>query len=107
MYNRAAYSIENRKLPLLQQWRAFNPDVQPPYINFTEHLVVFSRNITYYNHTSIAEVTLEMGIAELITIETLTAMPIEDRVATAIAVIPRRGVHFIQTGREYVSVQNP
>ena len=107
MYNRAAYSIENRQLPLLQQWRAFNPDAEPPSIHFAEHLVVFSRNITYYNLTSIVKVILDKGVAEIIVIETLTAMPIEDRVDMAIAVIPRQRVHFIQAGSEHVSVQNP
>jgi hypothetical protein len=46
-------------------------------------------------------------VAEIIAIETLTAMPIEDRVAMSIAVIPRGGVHFIQVGDEHVPVQNP
>ena len=88
-------------------WGVFNPDEEPPSINFSEQLVVFSRNITYYNRTSIVKVILEKGVAEIIAIETLTAMPIEDRVAMSIAVIPRQGVHFIQVGDEHVTVQNP
>jgi hypothetical protein len=88
-------------------WGAFNPDEKPPSIDFSEQLVVFSRNITYYNRTLIVKVILEKGVAEIIAIETLTAMPIEDRAAMSIAVIPRKGVHFIQVGDEHVTVQDP
>jgi acyl-CoA synthetase (AMP-forming)/AMP-acid ligase II len=38
-----------------------------------QNLVIFSRNLVYYNHTSIAKVTLRDGVAEVIAIE------IEDR----------------------------
>ena len=78
-------------------WQAFRPGEDVPGVDFNEHLVVISRNLHFYNRTSIAKITLEDGVAEVIAIETMSAMPIQDMVAMAIAVIPRAGIRFIRT----------
>jgi hypothetical protein len=85
-------------------WQAFKPGEKTPEVDFSTHLVLFCRNVEFYNRTSIAKVTLVEGVAEVIAIETLSAIPIEDKVAMALAVIPREGVKFIQAGEERVPV---
>lgn len=85
-------------------WQAFKPGEKVPEVNFAIHLVVFSRNVDFYNRTSIGKVTLKDDVAEVIAIETMSAMPIEDMVAMALAVIPREGVKFIQAGNERIPV---
>lgn len=85
-------------------WAAFRPGAAVPAIDFGRHLVVFSRNLQFYNRTSIAKVTLRDGVAEIIAIETLSSAPIEDRVAMALAVIPRQGVAYIEAGERRIAV---
>ena len=85
-------------------WQAFEPDAEPPFVDFSTHLVVFFRNVDFYNRTAIAKVTLEDGVAEVIAMETMSAMPIEDKVAMVLAVIPCEGVEFIQAGSERIPV---
>jgi hypothetical protein len=85
-------------------WQALKPGEKVPEVDFGKDLVVFSRNVVFYNRTSIAKVTLQDGVAEVIAIETMSSLPIEDKVAMALAVIPRAGVKFIQTGDERLPV---
>jgi hypothetical protein len=85
-------------------WQALKPGEKVPAVDFGKEIVVFSRNVVFYNRTSIAKVTLYDGVAEVIAIETVSSLPIEDKVAMALAVIPRAGVKFIQTGDERVPV---
>jgi hypothetical protein len=79
-------------------WRAFRPDQGVPVVDFTTQLVLFARNVDFYNRNSIVRVTLTGGKLEVVVIETMSAMPIEDRVAMALAVISREGVEVIDTG---------
>jgi len=80
-------------------WQAFKPGEEVPEVDFSKHLVLFSRNATFYNRTSIAKVTLKDGVADFLAIETRSSMPIEDKVGMAMAVIPREGVKaIIQAG---------
>jgi hypothetical protein len=85
-------------------WQVFKPGEKVPEVDFGKHLVLFSRNVVFYNRTSIAKVSLTDGVAEVIAIETLSAMPIEDRVSMALAVVPREGVKFIRVGEERIPV---
>jgi hypothetical protein len=74
-------------------------------VDFRRHIVLFSRNVHFYNHTSIAKVSLkEDGGVEVLATETLSSMPIEDKVAMALAVTPRAGVQYLQTGTERIPV---
>jgi len=85
-------------------WQAFKPDKKVSEVDFSKYIVVFSRNVHFYNPISIAKVVLKDGVAEIIAIQTRSAMPIEDKVAMAIAVIPREGVKFIQVGKQRILI---
>lgn len=85
-------------------WQAFKPGEMVPTVDFSRNLVVYSRNTQFYNRTNIIKVTLSDGGAEIIAMETMSAMPIEDQVALAMAVIPRAGVDFILSGEMRVPV---
>jgi len=87
-------------------WQVLNPGKKTPEVDFSKFLVVFSHNVDFYNRTSIAKVTLNHGVAEVIAIETMSAIPIEDMVAMALAVIPREGVEFIQAGDKRIPVES-
>ncbi len=86
-------------------WQSFKPGESVPAIDFKMNLVVFSRNVTFYNRTRIAVVQLENGVAEILAMETMSALPIEDRVAMSLAVIPREGIEFIDAGEKLVPVR--
>jgi hypothetical protein len=88
-------------------WRAFKPGEPVPPVDFDRQLVLFVRNVQFYNRTSIGKVTLKDGAVEVLAAETLSALPIEDKAAMALAVIPRAGVRFIQTGAEKIPVASP
>ena len=77
-------------------WRQFMPEEELPAVDFDSDLVVFSRNLVYYNRTRIFKVTLTAGVAEILAMETMSAMPIEDRAAMAMAVISRAGIKAIR-----------
>ena len=77
-------------------WQNFMPEAALPAVDFENNLVVFHRNVVYYNRTNILKVTLTEGVAEVLAMETMSAMPVEDRAAMAMAVIPRAGVKAIR-----------
>jgi hypothetical protein len=77
-------------------WQNFMPEAALPAVDFANNLVVYRRNVVYYNRTNIFKVTLTEGVAEVLAMETMSAMPVEDRAAMAMAVIPRAGVKAIR-----------
>ena len=85
-------------------WPVLQPGQDLPEVDFVSQLVVFSRNVNFYNRTAIFKVTLKEGTAEVMAMETMSAMPIEDTVVMALAVIPRAGVRFITSGDERIAV---
>jgi hypothetical protein len=80
-------------------WAGFKPQEAPPQVDFRKNIVVFSRNVDFYNRTRILKVMLKDGVAEVIAMETMSAIPVESKVAMAMAVIPRAHVQYIQTGQ--------
>ena len=86
-------------------WEVFKPGENVPEVDFSKNIVVFTRNVDFYNRTSISRVTLKDGVAEVLAMETMSARPIEDRAAMALAVIPRAGVKFIRVGAGQVAVR--
>lgn len=44
------------------------------------------------------------GDLEVAAMETLSALPVEDKVAVALAVIPREGIRFTQAGEKRIPV---
>jgi hypothetical protein len=73
-------------------------------VDFGKQIVVFARNLDFYNRTMISKVVLSHGSAEVVAAETLSARPVEDKVAMALALIPRAGIEVVQAGKERVPV---
>lgn len=87
-------------------WMAFRPGEEVPALDFGRNLVVFTRNVQFYNRTRILKVTLKDGVAEILAMETMSALPIEEKVAMALAEIPRAGIRFLQAGSDRIPVGN-
>ena len=85
-------------------WQAFKPGEKVPAVDFTRNLVVFSRNVDFYNRTQIMKVVLDGGGLEILAMETMSAMPIEDNAAMALAVVPRSGIKYIRAGETQIPV---
>lgn len=79
-------------------WTAFKPGEAVPAVDFHKQVVVFQRNVAFYNHSRIFKITLKEGVADVMATETMSAIPIADKVAMAMAVIPRSNVKVIQAG---------
>jgi len=87
-------------------WKAFKPGDAVPDIDFKTQLVLFVRNTQFYNRILIGEVIVTNGAAELLAMETRSALPIVDKVALALAVVARKGITGIQSGDETIPVKN-
>jgi hypothetical protein len=87
-------------------WRAFMPAEILPAVDFSQNIVVFTRNTVFYNRTLILKVALQDDTADILAMETMSAIPIEEKVAMAMAVIPREGIRAILAGTEKIRVMN-
>ena len=85
-------------------WSVFQPAEPVPAVDFGKDMVVFYRNVTFYNRTNIFKANLEDGVLDVLAMETMSALPIEDKVAMALVVVPRAGVKFIQAGTTRIPV---
>ena len=85
-------------------WQAFKPGEKTPDVDFSRNFIVFSRNVDFYNRLSMFKITLKGGVIEIFAMETRSALPIEDKVAMAMAVIPRAGVEYIRAGNQRIPV---
>lgn len=81
---------------LARVWQSFMPGETPPAVDFAKSLVVFSRNVDFYNRTHIFKVTLAAGVAEVLAMETMSAIPLAEKAAMAMAVVPRAGIRAIR-----------
>jgi len=88
-------------------WRVFKPDETVPQVDFKRDLVLFARNVRFYNRTRIGQVQVKNGVLEVLALETMSAHPIEDKVAMSLAVVPRKGVKAIQVGERQLSLVTP
>lgn len=79
-----------------RMWRSFRPGKEVPAVDFTSDLVVFTRNVDFYNRVNILKVTLTRGVIDILAMETMSARPIEDQVAMAMAVVPRAGIKALR-----------
>ena len=89
----------------IRVWRVFMPEEILPAVDFSKYIVVFTRNVQFFNRKSIFRVTVQGGTAEILAMETMSAIPIEDKVAMAMAVVPRDGIMAIRAGTEKVEVE--
>ena len=83
-------------------WKAFKPTQDVPEIDFKTNLVLFARNTQFYNRISIGKVKVANGVAEVLAMETMSAMPIEDKVAMSMVVVLRRGIKGLKAGDEII-----
>ena len=87
-------------------WQAFKPGQTVPQLDFETNFVLFTRNTQFYNRISIGKVKLKNGVAEVLAMETMSAIPIEDKVAMSMAVISRQGITSIQTPEGPIVISN-
>lgn len=85
-------------------WQIFKPGEKTPEVDFNQNFIVFSRNVEFYNRTSIVKIILKDGTIDIIAMETMSALPIEDKVAMALSVIPRAGISSITAGGQKIPV---
>lgn len=86
-------------------WKSFKPGEKVPSVDFRKNMVVFTRNVKFYNRKAITKVTLLDGIMEVQGIETMTSVPVTDRVALAMAEVPRQGVKTLRAGDKFIAVK--
>jgi len=86
-------------------WKAFKPGETVPKIDFKVNIVLFARNTRFYNRVRIGKVNVKNGVAELLAMETMSALPIEDKVAMSIVVVVRKGISGIQAVDEVIPVK--
>lgn len=78
-------------------WQAFISSEQgEPTIDFNTQMVLFTRNVRFYNRINIGKVKVKDGVAEALAMETMSARPIEDKVAMAMAVVARTGIAAVK-----------
>lgn len=87
-------------------WKAFNPGEVVPEIDFRANLTLFARNKQFYNRIRIGKVNVANGVAEVLAMETMSAMPIEDKVGMSLVVVPRQGISWIRAGDEVVPIKD-
>ncbi len=87
-------------------WKAFKPEEPVPEMDFNKNLVVYTRNVTFYNRLSIFKITLKGETIDIMAMETRSALPLEDHAAMAMAAIPREGIKYIQAGNEHIPVSD-
>ena len=85
-------------------WKALKPGEDVPEIDFKANLVLFARNTQFYNRISIGKVNVTNGVAEVLAMETMSAMPIQDKVAMSLVLAARQRITAIQTGEKIISI---
>jgi hypothetical protein len=85
-------------------WNAFKPGEAFPDIDFKTNLVLFARNTQFYNRIRIGKVNVTNGVADLLVMETMSAMPIEDKVAMSMVVIARQGVTGVKISDKIIQI---
>jgi len=78
-------------------WPHFQRGMVMPNIDFKHNVIVYHYNTQFYNRTRIFKVEVSYGVAEVFAMETLSATPIEDKVAFSMAVITREGIDSLKT----------
>ena len=86
-------------------WKSFRPGEKAPKVDFKKNIVVFTRNVKFYNRKAITKVTLLDGILEVQGVETVTSVPVTDKVAMAMAEVPRQGVKTLRAGDKFIPVK--
>jgi len=85
-------------------WNAFKPEEPVPVIDFNANFVIFAKNTQFYNRIRIGKVNVTNDVAEVLAMETLSARPIENKVAISLVVIVRKGITGIRSGDEIIQI---
>jgi hypothetical protein len=85
-------------------FKAFQPDVKVPEIDFKTKIVVFARNIRFVNRIIGLSGMVEKETLVLRYAATRTARPIVDQVFLVAAVFSSKGISKISNGQETVSL---
>ena len=85
-------------------WNALEPKEAVPDIDFKTNVVLFVKNTQFYNRIRIGKVNVTNGVAEVLAMETMSAMPIEDKVAMSLVLVGRQGIKGVKSGNEIVQI---
>jgi hypothetical protein len=85
-------------------WNAFKPEEPVPVIDFNANFVIFAKNTQFYNRIRIGKVNVTNGVAEVLAMETMSAMPIKDKVAMSLVLVGRQGITGIRSVGEIVQI---
>ena len=66
--------------------------------------VIFAKNTQFYNRIRIGKVNVTKGVAEVLAMETLSARPIENKVAMSLVLLSRQGITGIRSGDEIIQI---
>jgi acid phosphatase (class A) len=86
-------------------WNAFKPSEAFPDIDFNTNFVIFAKNTQFFNRIRIGKVNVTNGVAEVLAMETMSAMPIEDKVAMSMVVIARQGITGVQGNDKIIPIK--
>ena len=86
-------------------WKAFKPEEAVPAIDFNTNFVIFVKNTQFYNRIRIGKVNVTNGVAEVLAMETLSARPIEDKVAMSLVVLNRQGIIGIRSNGKIIQIK--
>ena len=86
-------------------WKALKPKEAVPAIDFDTNFVIFAKNTQFYNRIRIGKVNVTNGVAEVLAMETLSARPIEDKVAMSLVVLNRQGIKGIQSNGKIIQIK--
>lgn len=85
-------------------WNAFKPEEAVPSIDFNTNFVIFAKNTQFYNRIRIGKVNVTNGVAVVLAMETLSARPIEDKVAMSLVLVGRQGITGIQSDGKIIQL---
>ena len=85
-------------------WNAFKPEEAVPSIDFNNNFVIFAKNTQFYNRIRIGKVNVTNGVAEVLAMETMSARPIENKVAMSLVVLNRQGITGIQSDDKVIQI---
>jgi len=86
-------------------WNAFKPEEAVPSIDFNTNFVIFAKNTQFYNRIRIGKVNVTNGVAKVLAMETLSARPIEDKVAMSLVLIGRQGITGIRSNDKIIQIK--
>ena len=103
--NPVGYLVNQQQLDSVMQYFQADGKVLPD-VDFSSQIVLFARNTVFYNRLSIAQVTLIGETLSVLSMETRSARPIDDKVAMSLVVIPREGARFIAVAGGNIKINN-